>query len=675
MAESISWSDWNEKGMAHFKKQEWLEAIDCYTSALKLKSDQAILFSNRAISKTRANKLKSACEDAKSAIRLDPKNIKFYRILSEALIGLGSFSEALKECERGLKLDPRDPKLLIRQRDCQVKISSQKRPSKVNKDSKPKDQSHSSCECGHHKANSSKAGGEKSSKAEKSKIASKPVKRERRYSYGSMIKGGVICAMGHNMLKHPNHDEEGALEYYQQAADLGNPEGMFYVGMMHLGGKAGLHENPKKALEIFREISDLEEIIQQQPFEQAVQGVGDAQNQIGEAYCVGVGVEQSETEALNWYRKAAQNGSIDGCANLGNFLYFGRGTEEDREKACYWFNMSTKLQERRTWNFKEDEDSKDEVPLKSRAKPTRKLNKEEVKDAMMKRYLQGSASAKLYFAAQELLTEARELLQEEKFNESFLKLRDMWRSWKQDGFEREPFCEASRKIVENEPNNHLAIYVRAMLDSELDVKERLKFAERCIELDSTVADYHFLLADCCGSTGNLEKALKGFDRAIELLPQPGWIFARAVFLEKSGHRKFKVGEIIDSFRHFLSCVPSDNPNVPAAYYYLAELYAWTNELDFVTDVYRKGLETEDPSVKLPCIQDPIVSPKEEVQEFLKLRKRWPLQDNEYLFIMMCEACTKTRCSFVKCNKCRKITYCSEKCLNNHKIVHKKDCRP
>ena len=147
-----------------------------------------------------------------------------------------------------------------------------------------------------------------------------------------------------------------------------------------------------------------------------------------------------------------------------------------------------------------------------------------------------------------------------------------------------------------------------MVDSELDVKERLKFAERCIELDSTVADYHFLLADCCGSTGNLEKALKGFDR------------------------KFKVGDIIDSFRHFLSCVPSDNPNVPAAYYYLAELYAWTNELDFVTDVYRKGLETEDPSVKLPCIQDPIVSPKEEVQEFLKLRKRWPLQDNEYLFI-------------------------------------------
>ncbi len=70
--------------------------------------------------------------------------------------------------------------------------------------------------------------------------------------------------------------------------------------------------------------------MKQEPFQKAVQCVGDSQNQIGDAFCAGVVVEQIETEALNaLYRKAAQNGSIDGCTNLGNFLYLRRGTEEE----------------------------------------------------------------------------------------------------------------------------------------------------------------------------------------------------------------------------------------------------------------------------------------------------------------------------------------------------------
>jgi hypothetical protein len=40
-----------------------------------------------------------------------------YRNFAEALVGLGLFSEALKVCERGLKLDPGDSKLLFCQRE------------------------------------------------------------------------------------------------------------------------------------------------------------------------------------------------------------------------------------------------------------------------------------------------------------------------------------------------------------------------------------------------------------------------------------------------------------------------------------------------------------------------------------------------------------------------------
>ena len=44
----------------------------------------------------------------------------------------------------------------------------------------------------------------------------------------------------------------------------------------------------------------------------AEQGQANAQANLGSAYSAGRGVRQDDTEAVKWFKKAAENGSADG---------------------------------------------------------------------------------------------------------------------------------------------------------------------------------------------------------------------------------------------------------------------------------------------------------------------------------------------------------------------------
>lgn len=68
----------------------------------------------------------------------------------------------------------------------------------------------------------------------------------------------------------------------------------------------------------------------------AESGVSQAQTAIAYLYATGLGTEQSDTEALAWFTKAAEEGDADAQNNLG-VIYAKGGTKATREQAIKWY--------------------------------------------------------------------------------------------------------------------------------------------------------------------------------------------------------------------------------------------------------------------------------------------------------------------------------------------------
>ena len=79
----------------------------------------------------------------------------------------------------------------------------------------------------------------------------------------------------------------------------------------------------------------------------AEQGNADAQNSLGGCYYYGDGVEKNEEEAVNWYRKAAEQGYAVAQTNLANIYYYGKDVKENKEEAVNWFRKAAEQGEER----------------------------------------------------------------------------------------------------------------------------------------------------------------------------------------------------------------------------------------------------------------------------------------------------------------------------------------
>ncbi|MDO5296135.1 MAG: tetratricopeptide repeat protein, partial [bacterium] len=72
----------------------------------------------------------------------------------------------------------------------------------------------------------------------------------------------------------------------------------------------------------------------------AEQGNARAQNTLGLTYNNGQGVEQDYNKAVEWYRKAAEQGNIMAQFNLGVMYENGQGVEQDYNKAVEWYRKA-----------------------------------------------------------------------------------------------------------------------------------------------------------------------------------------------------------------------------------------------------------------------------------------------------------------------------------------------
>lgn len=112
-------------------------------------------------------------------------------------------------------------------------------------------------------------------------------------------------------------NRDTAMKNFNKAAELKVPEAFYKLASIAMAGKAPKPDE-KKALEYLKEAG--------------VTG-GKALEAIGTFYENGVGLAPNYTEALNWYKKAADTGLVEAMFRVGNCYETGIGTPVNPKEA------------------------------------------------------------------------------------------------------------------------------------------------------------------------------------------------------------------------------------------------------------------------------------------------------------------------------------------------------
>ncbi|CAA0828602.1 Outer envelope protein 64- chloroplastic [Striga hermonthica] len=95
-----------EKGNQAFKDMQWQRAIGFYTEAIKLNSNNATYYSNRAAAYLEIGSIIQAEADCTQAVDLDKKNVNAYLRRGTAREMLGYYREAMEDFRYALVLEP-----------------------------------------------------------------------------------------------------------------------------------------------------------------------------------------------------------------------------------------------------------------------------------------------------------------------------------------------------------------------------------------------------------------------------------------------------------------------------------------------------------------------------------------------------------------------------------------
>jgi hypothetical protein len=109
-------------------------------------------------------------------------------------------------------------------------------------------------------------------------------------------------------------------------AEKGDPNAQDVLGGLYIDGQQGVPQNYTEAVKWFRRAAD--------------QGLADAQFKLGVAYDRGQGAPQDYEEAIKWYRKAAEQGLAQAQDALGLSFTVGNGVLQDYEEAIKWYRKA-----------------------------------------------------------------------------------------------------------------------------------------------------------------------------------------------------------------------------------------------------------------------------------------------------------------------------------------------
>ncbi|TQE98499.1 MAG: sel1 repeat family protein [Spiribacter salinus] len=116
--------------------------------------------------------------------------------------------------------------------------------------------------------------------------------------------------------------------WLERAAKANHPNAILGLGYMYSNGM-GVEEDNNRAAEYYRDAAEL--------------GSKVARRNLGLFYKNGEGVERDYEEAAEWFRRAAQQGDARAAYELGEIYYYGRGAFElDYDQAHHWFGEAAR---------------------------------------------------------------------------------------------------------------------------------------------------------------------------------------------------------------------------------------------------------------------------------------------------------------------------------------------
>ncbi|KAM7503006.1 hypothetical protein LguiB_001910 [Lonicera macranthoides] len=105
-----------------FKAHKYSQAIDLYTQAIALNSENAVYWANRALAHTKLEEYGSAIQDATKAVEIDRKYSKGYYRRGAAYLAMGKFKDALKDFQQVKRLCPNDPDSAKKLKECEKAV-------------------------------------------------------------------------------------------------------------------------------------------------------------------------------------------------------------------------------------------------------------------------------------------------------------------------------------------------------------------------------------------------------------------------------------------------------------------------------------------------------------------------------------------------------------------------
>ncbi|KAF6148734.1 hypothetical protein GIB67_019342 [Kingdonia uniflora] len=112
-----------EKGNAAFKGRQWNKAVNLYSEAIKLNSENATYYCNRAAAYLELGCFQQAETDCSEAILLDKKNVKAYLRRGTAREMLFCYKEAAQDFNHALILEPQNKAANIAEKRARKKAS------------------------------------------------------------------------------------------------------------------------------------------------------------------------------------------------------------------------------------------------------------------------------------------------------------------------------------------------------------------------------------------------------------------------------------------------------------------------------------------------------------------------------------------------------------------------
>ena len=108
-------------------------------------------------------------------------------------------------------------------------------------------------------------------------------------------------------------------------SELEDPSDYLKLARLYENG-TGVSQNDSEALEWYRKAAE--------------KGNAEAQLELGKRYFDGRGVSANEAEAVVWYTKAADKGNTEAQLELGNRYFEGRGVEQKYSTAAEWYRKA-----------------------------------------------------------------------------------------------------------------------------------------------------------------------------------------------------------------------------------------------------------------------------------------------------------------------------------------------